>query len=109
LVASLNFICFFCSYTGYNDWIWLSDRESYRVEIDNKLRNVWIGELCSFQDVLDNTCLQYIITNEGKEHFNNITQKISCANVIYARCKKSMYLLDDIHRKYINSHIFKKK
>lgn len=95
-------------YTGYNDWIWLSDRESYRVEIDNKLRNVWIGELCSFQDVLDNTCLQYIITNEGKEHFNNITQKISCANVIYARCKKSMYLLDDIHRKYINSHIFKK-
>jgi hypothetical protein len=95
-------------YTGHSDWIWLSDRESYRVEIDNKLRNVWIGELCTFQEVLDNTCLQYIITNEGKAHFNNITQKYITINIIYARCKKSMYLLDDLHRNYINHHNFNK-
>jgi len=95
-------------YTGYIDWIWLSDRENYRVEIENKLRNVWIGELCSFQDVLDNTCLENIITNEGIKYFNNITHKLSCINIIYARCKKSMYLLDDIHRKYINSYHFNK-
>ena len=95
-------------YTGYSDWIWLSDRENYRVEIDNKLRNVWIGELCSFQDVLDNTCLTNIITDEGIEYFKNITHKFNSVNIIYARCKKSMYLLDDIHRKYINNHIFNK-
>ena len=40
-------------YTGSSDWIWLSDRETYRIEIDKKIRNVWIGELCCFQDVLD--------------------------------------------------------
>ena len=95
-------------YTGYSDWIWLSDRESYRIEIDNKLRNVWIGEICSFQDILDNTCLRYIITDEGREHFNNITQNINIINIIYARCKRSMYLLDDLHRNYVNHHNFSK-
>lgn len=95
-------------YTGCSDWIWLNDRESYRVEVDGKFRNVWIGEICSFQDVLANTCLQYIITDEGIEHFNNITQNINIINIIYARCKKSMYLLDDLHRNYINQHNFNK-
>ena len=93
-------------YTGYKSWIWLSDRESYRVEINNKLRNVWIGEICSFQDVLDNTCLQYIIKDEGIKLFKNINNELDSVNIIYARCKKSMFLLDDIHRKYINIHQF---
>ena len=93
-------------YTGYKSWIWLSDRESYRVEIDNKLRNVWIGEICSFQDVLDNTCLQYIIKDEGIEKFNSIDNEFVNVSIIYARCKKSMFLLDDIHRNYINIHKF---
>ena len=94
-------------YTGYKTWIWLSDRESYRVEIDNKLRNVWIGEICYFQDVLDNTCLQYIITDEGIEKFNSIKNELDSVSIIYARCKKSMFLLDEIHRKYVNIHNFK--
>jgi hypothetical protein len=94
-------------YTGYKTWIWLSDRESYRVEIDNKLRNVWIGEICYFQDVLDNTCLQYIITDKGIENFNSINNELDSVSIIYARCKKSMFLLDEIHRKYVNIHNFK--
>ena len=95
-------------YTGCKTWIWLSDRDSYRVEVEGKLRNVWIGELCSFQDVLDNTCLQYIITDEGNDSFNNMNNDVNSVNIIYARCKKSMYLLDDIHRNYINSHSLNK-
>ena len=95
-------------YTRCKTWIWLSDRDSYRVEVENKLRNVWIGEICSFQDVLDNTCLQYIITNEGRETFNNMNNDVNSVNIIYARCMNSMYLLDDIHRNYINTHTFKK-
>ena len=95
-------------YTGYKEWIWLSDRENYRIEIENKLRNVWIGEICYFQDVLDNTCLEYIIKDEGIEKFNNIKNELISVSIIYARCKKSMYLLDDIHRKHVNNHIFNK-
>lgn len=95
-------------YTGCKTWIWLSDRDSYRIEVENKLRNVWIGELCSFQDILDNTCLRYIITNEGIETFHNMNNDVNSVNIIYARCKKSMYLLDDIYRSYINSHKFNK-
>ena len=94
-------------YTGCKSWIWLADRESYRIQIDNKLRNVWIGEICYFQDVLENTCLQYIITEEGLNMFNNIKKDCDNSKIIYARCKKSMYLLDDIHRKYVNTYSFK--
>ena len=94
-------------YTGCKEWIWLSDRESYRVEIEGRKRHVWVGEICSFQDVLDNTCLQYIITNDGMEKFTNISKTVERTPVIYARCKKSMYLLDEIHRNYIDQHNFK--
>jgi len=93
-------------YTGCKGWIWLSDRKSYRVEIENKIRNVWIGELCSFQDVLDNTCLQYIIKDEGIQKFNNLQYELVCVSIMYARCKKTMVLLDDIHRNYIANHNF---
>ena len=65
-----------------------------------------IGEICSFQDVLDNTCLQYIIKDEGIKLFKNINNELDSVNIIYARCKKSMYLLDDIHRKYICDYLF---
>ena len=95
-------------YTGYTEWILLKDRENYRVEIDALQRNVWIGELCSFQDILKNSCLSNIITDEGNAHFNTVDKHCLTSTIIYARCKKSMYLLDDIHRKYINEHIFTK-
>lgn len=94
-------------YTGFKSWIWLVDRESYRIQIDNKLRNVWIGEVCHFQDVLDNTCLQYIITSEGLNAFCSVENDCENTKIIYARCKKSMYLLDDIHRKYVCDYLFK--
>jgi hypothetical protein len=93
-------------YTSFKSWIWLVDRESYRIQIDNKLRNVWIGEVCSFQDVLDNTCLQYIITTEGLNTFRCVENDCESSKIIYARCKKSMYLLDDIHRKYVCNYLF---
>ena len=94
-------------YTGFKSWIWLVYRESYRIQIDNKLRNVWIGEVCSFQDVLDNTCLQYIITTEGLNNFRGVENDCESSKIIYARCKKSMELLDDIHRKYVCDYLFK--
>ena len=39
--------------------------------------------------------------------FNNIENDCDNSKIIYARCKKSMYLLDDIYRKYVNNYSFK--
>jgi len=93
-------------YTGYKEWILLEDRENYHIEIDNKRRNVWIGKHCSFQKIHDDTCLQNMITEEGLEYFQGITKELEKVRIIYARCKKSMFLLDGIHRRYVNRHQF---
>ena len=95
-------------YTGYKEWIWLTDIESYRIEIDNRIRHVWIGEECSFQDVLENTCLENIITDYGKNNLQNIKKNIEIKDIIYARCKKSMLLLDTLHRNYVKKLDFEK-
>ena len=93
-------------YTGCKEWILLEDRESYHIEIENKRRNVWIGKSCSFRKIYNDTCLQNMLTEEGLEYFKNITEEIAKVHIIYARCKKSMYLLDNIHRRYVNKHQF---
>ena len=93
-------------YTGRKEWILLEDRENYHIEIDKKRRNVWIGKPCSFQKIHDDTCLQNMLTEEGLAHFQGITKELEKVRIIYARCKKSMYLLDGIHRRYVNKHQF---
>jgi len=91
-------------YTGCREWIHLEDRESYRIELEGKIRHVWIGTACSFKEIYDDTCLQNILTQEGIEYFNSIATDIQSVPIMYARCKKSMYLLDDIHRAYVYRH-----
>ena len=94
-------------YTGCKEWIWLSERKSYTIEVEGQKKNVWIGEICFFQDVLDNTCLTDIINLEGIELLTNIKKNVKECQTIYARCSDSMYLLDDIHREYITKYQFK--
>ena len=36
-------------YTGTKDWIWLTDFDVYKIEIDGEVRKMWIGEICSFR------------------------------------------------------------
>jgi hypothetical protein len=93
-------------YTGYKEWILLEDREPYRIEIDTVQRNVWIGKPCSFQKIYDDTCLQNMLTQEGLTHFNSITRELQTTRIVYARCKRAMILLDDIHRRYVYKHQF---
>jgi hypothetical protein len=94
-------------YTGSTEWILLQDRESYRIEVEGRLLHVWIGEPCPFDKVYDDTCLQNIITQEGLTYFQELTKKLETVRTVYARCKRSMVLLDDIHRLYIKTHRFK--
>ncbi len=93
-------------YTGSNEWILLEDRESYRVEVDGKVRNVWLGSPCSFQEVYETTCLHNTLTEGGKEYFEHLPTNLLAVRNIFARCKKSMFLLDGIHREYVNNHRF---
>ena len=95
-------------FTGKKEYIWLTDTDSYRIEVEGKLRNVWICEYCSLQDVLENTCLNNIISQEGREKLKSFQDEIETVDIIYGRCKKSMYLLDDIHRHYIKNYKFQK-
>lgn len=95
-------------YTGSNEWILLEDTESYHIEVDGKLRNVWLGSPCSFREVYDTTCLHNTLTDEGKEYFESLPTNILTVRNIFARCKKSMFLLDGIHREYVNNHKFTK-
>ena len=92
--------------TGCKEWILLEDRESYHIEIDGKRRNVWIGKPCLFQKIYDDTCLQNMLTKEGLEYYQSITKELEKVHIIYARCKKSMFLLDGIYRRYVNRHQF---
>lgn len=102
-------------YTGTKDWIWLTDFDVYKIEIEGEVRKMWLGEICSFDEVLENTCLNHIITEEGKQMVientktNDKNKEITTIPIIYARCRPSMYLLDGIHREYIKKHKFKKK
>jgi hypothetical protein len=94
-------------YTGSKDWILLEDRENYHIEVENKRRNVWIGKICSFQEIHDETPLQNMLSKEGKIFFQSLTKEINTVPIVYARCKKSMYVLDNIHREYIATHKFR--
>ena len=95
-------------YTGYREWILLEDRENYHIEIGTKRRNVWIGNICLFDEVYEDTCLQNMLTAEGLTYFQENTKELETVRIIYARCKKSMFLLDSIHRVYVYKHIFQK-
>lgn len=90
--------------TGCREWIYLEDRESYQIELEGMIRHVWIGTACSFKDIYDETCLQNILTQEGIDYFNGRTADLQSVPSMNARCKKSMYLLDDIHRAYVYKH-----
>lgn len=93
-------------YTGKRQWIYLDDRENYRVEIQGTKVNVWIGKPCTFDYIYENTCLQNMLTEGGKIYFESFNTNIETLPIMYARCKKTMYLLDDIHRNYVNTHVF---
>ena len=94
-------------HTGYKEWIWLIERNPFRIEIDNQLKTVWIGNTCSFKDVLKNTCLKHILSTIGFDILNS-NKCAQSSLTIYARCHDSMEVLDDIHREYIQNKTFSK-
>ncbi len=90
-------------YTSYNKWLKLIDRNTCIIEVDNNKKSVWLCEILDFNDLVENSCLKNIINDDGIKYFNSITKKFQKNKIIYARCDKSMILLDDIHRNYVNN------
>lgn len=90
-------------YTGCYEWIMLFDRNAYHIESEGITRNVWIGEIVLFQDILNLTCLNTILKQSGKDHFNKLNNKLKLTRTINAKCSLSMNLLDNIHRNYVLS------
>ena len=93
-------------YTGTQEWISLIDNHSYRVEIGGVIRRVWIGTTMSLSEIFKETSLKNILTEEGVHFLKNLTTSLKKTRVMYARCQKSMYLLDDLHRHHISKHKF---
>ena len=93
-------------YTGRDEWIELVDRDNFRVEVCGIERNVWIGRLVDFKSVCDATCLKNTLTPEGKKYFESVQRPLPTERIIYARCRKSMFLLDQVHRTYVSNREF---
>lgn len=92
-------------YTGRREWIFLEDREPYRIDVEGVRRTVWIGKPCTVEKLYEDTCLQNVLTQEGLDFFTGLGE-LERTRIIYARCKRSMFLLDDIHRRYVYKHQF---
>jgi len=89
------------------NWLWLSDRNTYIIESEGKRRTVFLGEICDFQDVFDNTCLKYTLSKKDKNTIKDFKKEtIPTIKIAYGRCEKSMNKLDAIHREYVSKHNF---
>ena len=73
--------------TGAIENFMLKDKTIYKIEIDGKIRSMWICDIIS--------------TQEEPEVSN--TDDIEEMDIIYARCLKSMLLLDPLMRKHLKS------
>ena len=90
--------------TGKYEWIILKNRNSYRIECNNIIRHVWIGKHINVKNVIKLTCLKNTLLPSGFEYFSGLLgNHLNTYKISYARCVKSMELLDNIHREYINT------
>ena len=90
-------------FTG-SSWIYLEDRTVFKLLVEGTVRSVFIGSEFTYEDLLENTCLQTALLQKVFTGFGNINQ----VDVAYARCSASMALLDNKHRDYIQKHDYKR-
>ena len=79
-------------YTGCKEWVSFDYDGVYKLEVEKKIINVWLGEV-----VNDNDNINLDL---------DLKKTLKTVKNVYARCELSMYLFDNIHRQYINKHKF---
>jgi len=87
-------------YTGKKEWILLNSTKIYKVEVEETLKDVWIGKvICRDEAIKLTNQITSTLTESG-----NIEE----VYMIYARCKASMHLLDPHMRNYVHNFPFEK-
>lgn len=89
-------------FTGFT-WVYIENKTVYTISIDGVKRCVFIGTEFSLSDLLENTCLGSCAINTDRIE-SGLQGEFIDLPVAYARCKASMFLLDDIHRAFIQDH-----
>ena len=96
--------------TIYNEILWLRNKKIFKIEIDNKIIDVWFCKIISYDDLVKECNL----TVEEKDFFSsnndnkNQSIDINSVKMIYGRCQNSMEFLDKTHRQYVSKMKFQK-
>lgn len=83
--------------TKFKQYLWVRIKNPYTVEINGEIKNVWICQIITTEKLNELT---------DKINEENDKPEIECINIVYARCVRSMKLLDIRHRKYIKKQNF---
>ncbi len=89
-------------FTGFA-WLYIENTTIYNMSIEGVKRRVFVGTEFNLSDLLENTCLGACALNTEKVLISLVGEFVDVP-VAYARCKPSMFLLDDIHRAFIQDH-----
>jgi len=103
VIPSLKNNVFF--FTGFS-WIYLENKNVHELLVEGIKKRVFIGTEFSFEDLLENTCLKTCLTDACISRLSLLKGSLLTVDVCHARCKESMYLLDDLHRAYIQDHSY---
>jgi hypothetical protein len=101
--------------TIYNEILWLRNKKIFKIEIENKIIDVWFCKIINYDDLIKECNL----TVEEKDFFNSNTDKnenkdknqsidTNSVKMIYGRCQNSMEFLDKTHRQYVSKMKFQK-
>jgi len=97
-------------FTNFKEWLILEDKTIYTIEYKNNLYNVWFCKIIDYNIIFNllNTIIDHTILKNITQQ-NLLLDNIKKCRIINARCDKSMYILDDIHRNYIKHYKINKK
>ena len=92
-------------YTGYNKFLVLDNLDIYNIEYKNDILEVWFSKYVKINNNVVEL-LSNFIEEEKINIINNDLKKLKNLKkirVIKACCEKSMLLLDDLHRKFVET------
>lgn len=103
--------------TIYNEILWLRNKKIFKIDIENKIIDVWFCKIILYDDLIKECNLSveekdFFINsnNTSNDNKTNPNKSIDSNSVkmIYGRCQNSMEFLDKTHRQYVSKMKFQK-